>query len=93
MLQWGTPSDVAEYMQWSNYNRNILKGQKKVDISNCVTVIPMAGQGSRFSKEGYDIPKPFIPINGFPISKSVARTNFESVLHTSTGKHHFFMFF
>ena len=23
MLQWGTPIDVSEYMQWSNYNRNI----------------------------------------------------------------------
>tara|TARA_Y100001937_G_scaffold128427_1_gene204580 strand:+ start:2454 stop:4034 length:1581 start_codon:yes stop_codon:yes gene_type:complete len=73
MLQWGTPSDVAEYMQWSNYNRNILKGQKKVDISNCVTVIPMAGQGSRFLKEGYDIPKPFIPINGFPMFEQALR--------------------
>lgn len=64
MLQWGTPIDVSEYMQWSNYNRNILKGQKKVDIPNCVTVLPMAGQGSRFLKEGYNVPKPCIPVNG-----------------------------
>ena len=64
MLQWGTPIDVSEYMQWSNYNRQIIKGQKKVDIPNCVTVFPMAGQGSRFSKEGYEVPKPCIPVNG-----------------------------
>ncbi len=64
MLQWGTPIDVSEYMQWSNYTRNILKGQKKVDIPNCVTVLPMAGQGSRFLKEGYNVPKPCIPVNG-----------------------------
>ncbi len=64
MLQWGTPIDVSEYIQWSNYNRNILKGQKKVSIPNCVTVLPMAGQGSRFLREGYDVPKPYIPING-----------------------------
>ena len=64
MLQWGTPIDVSEYMQWSNYNRQIIKGQKKVDIPNCVTVLPMAGQGSRFSKEGYEVPKPCIPVNG-----------------------------
>ena len=64
MLQWGTPIDVSEYMQWSNYNRQIIKGQKKVDIPNCVTVMPMAGQGSRFSKEGYEVPKPCIPVNG-----------------------------
>jgi len=67
MLQWGTPSDVAEYMQWSNYYRKIIDGQNKVDIPNCVTVFPMAGGGSRFLKEGYDIPKPYIPINGFPM--------------------------
>lgn len=27
-------------------------------------VIPMAGAGSRFSKEGYTLPKPFIDVNG-----------------------------
>ena len=27
----------------------------------------MAGWGSRFSKEGYDVPKPCIPINGSPM--------------------------
>lgn len=26
-------------------------------------VIPMAGSGTRFSEKGYDVPKPFIPIN------------------------------
>ena len=27
-------------------------------------VIPMAGLGSRFAKEGYEKPKPFIDVNG-----------------------------
>ena len=27
-------------------------------------VIPMAGAGSRFKAQGYDLPKPFIDING-----------------------------
>ena len=67
MLQWGTPTDVSEYMQWSNYYRKIIEDQNKVDIPNCVTVFPMAGWGSRFSKEGYDVPKPCIPINGSPM--------------------------
>ena len=30
-------------------------------------VIPMAGQGSRFAKAGYEKPKPFIDVNGQPM--------------------------
>jgi beta-phosphoglucomutase-like phosphatase (HAD superfamily)/dTDP-glucose pyrophosphorylase len=30
-------------------------------------VIPMAGHGSRFAKNGYSIPKPFIPVFGKPM--------------------------
>ena len=64
MLQWGTPTDLDIYNSWSNYYRKVLDGQKEIAIDNCITVLPMAGKGSRFSKEGYKIPKPFIPING-----------------------------
>lgn len=32
-----------------------------------IIVIPMAGRGSRFANEGYDIPKPLIPIAGKPM--------------------------
>ena len=73
MLQWGTPIDVSEYRQWSNYYRKIIKEQKKVDIPNCVTVFPMAGKGSRFSKEGYVNPKPCISINGYPMFKQALK--------------------
>ncbi|WP_070968047.1 glycosyltransferase family 2 protein [Vibrio sonorensis] len=34
-------------------------------------VIPMAGAGSRFAKEGYKDPKPLIPIDGEPMIKLV----------------------
>lgn len=34
-------------------------------------VIPMAGQGSRFAKAGYEKPKPFIDVNGKPMIVSV----------------------
>ncbi len=34
-------------------------------------VIPMAGAGSRFSREGYTDPKPLIPINGLPMIRVV----------------------
>jgi NDP-sugar pyrophosphorylase family protein len=64
MLQWGTPLDLDMYLKWSNYYRKSLVGQKKTYIPNCTTLLPMAGAGSRFSKEGYDEPKPFIKVNG-----------------------------
>lgn len=34
-------------------------------------VIPMAGLGSRFAREGYSIPKPLIPIHGTPMIQVV----------------------
>jgi NDP-sugar pyrophosphorylase family protein len=34
-------------------------------------VIPMAGLGSRFSAQGYDLPKPLIDVNGVPMIKAV----------------------
>ena len=64
MLQWGTPFDLDVYISWSNYYRKALEGQKEIKLENCILALPMAGAGSRFSKEGYDQPKPFIQVNG-----------------------------
>lgn len=64
MLQWGTPFDLNIYNSWSNYYRRALEGQKEIELKNCVLALPMAGAGSRFSREGYDKPKPFISVNG-----------------------------
>ena len=64
MLQWGTPLDVKMYQQWSNYYADNMNGIKPLKIKGCTTVIPMAGAGSRFSKEGYGVPKPFLEVNG-----------------------------
>ena len=64
MLQWGTPLDLDMYRKWSDYYRNICYPQKKVDIPNCVTALPMAGMGSRFSQEGFLLPKPCLLVNG-----------------------------
>lgn len=36
-------------------------------------VIPMAGEGSRFSQAGYDKPKPFIDVNGVPMIERVIK--------------------
>ena len=64
MLQWGTPFDLDIYNSWSNYYRKALEGQKEIHLENCTLALPMAGAGSRFSKEGYSEPKPFIQVNG-----------------------------
>jgi len=64
MLQWGTPLDLDMYLKWSEYYKKSLTGQKTFTLSNCVTALPMAGAGSRFAKEGYVEPKPFIQVNG-----------------------------
>ncbi len=34
-------------------------------------VVPMAGRGSRFAKEGYELPKPLIPVQGYPMIQVV----------------------
>ena len=34
-------------------------------------LIPMAGEGSRFKKEGYTFPKPLIEVNGKPMIQCV----------------------
>jgi NDP-sugar pyrophosphorylase family protein len=34
-------------------------------------VVPMAGRGSRFQTEGYDLPKPLIPVKGLPMIRLV----------------------
>lgn len=42
-------------------------------------LIPMAGEGSRFSKEGYTFPKPLIDVNGKPmIQKVVENLDFDA---------------
>lgn len=68
MLQWGTPQDVEEYNIWSKYFRNIIGEKEKLPaLNNSITLIPLAGRGSRFAKVGYKDPKPFIEVSGKPM--------------------------
>ena len=68
MLQWGTPQDLEEYKIWSNYFRNIIKKRKVFEPQdNSITLIPLAGRGSRFSSAGYKVPKPLIEVSGKPM--------------------------
>jgi HAD superfamily hydrolase (TIGR01509 family) len=50
-----------------NKNNQLKWENKKLNI-----LIPMAGEGSRFSKAGYTFPKPIIEVNGEPMIKVVA---------------------
>ncbi len=66
-MQWGTPEDLEEYNYWSNIFRRMMLGSSLNKSLIGTTVISMAGKGSRFSEEGYDLPKPLININSLPM--------------------------
>ena len=66
-MQWGTPADLEEYRYWSNTFRSIVDEQKPPK-HNGALLLPMAGFGSRFQKEGYEIPKPLIKVSGQPMA-------------------------
>jgi NDP-sugar pyrophosphorylase family protein len=68
MLQWGTPGDVEEYNMWSKYFRHAIKEKDKLaPIADSITLIPLAGRGSRFANVGYLDPKPLIEVSGKPM--------------------------
>lgn len=68
MLQWGTPYDLEIYMKWVQYFNNLKNIQPKfIDNNNTTTILPLAGFGSRFSKEGYELPKPLLDVDGKPM--------------------------
>lgn len=68
MLQFGTPRDVEIYEGWARYFRSVHNHYPHyIDKLETTIVIPMAGHGSRFSIEGYNEPKPMLPINNIPM--------------------------
>ena len=66
MMQWGTPYDYEEYQNWSRFffARQHLFPEP---LSETTLIVPMAGKGSRFSRDGYYEPKPLIDVDGFPM--------------------------
>lgn len=67
MLQWGTPYDLEIYKGWSDYFTNITKPQEKIYDKETTLILPMSGKGSRFSEKGYQLPKPFLGVDGKPM--------------------------
>ena len=65
-MQWGTPSDLEEYIYWSNIFNTIIKGNKETYHEGSL-ILPMAGEGKRFSRKGYEKTKPLINVSGKPM--------------------------
>ena len=64
-MQWGTPEDLAIYRGWSDAFRCLALPRNDARPQHHGSVlVPMAGLGSRFADEGYDLPKPLIPVSG-----------------------------
>lgn len=85
MLQWGTPEDVEEYKGWSKYFKNIIEEKPKQKVlNNSITLIPLAGKGSRFANAGYKTPKPFLDVSGKPMVIQAANS-------LPLTKHHIFV--
>ena len=66
-MQWGVPSDLEEYNYWSKIFNSIIIEKKPPRHSGSL-LLPMAGQGSRFSDSGYNLPKPLIKVSGAPMA-------------------------
>lgn len=67
MLQWGTPEDLKEYLYWSEYFTKETNKQTNNIQSAMNVLVPMAGFGSRFSKEDYKLPKLLIEVDNTPM--------------------------
>ncbi|WP_239700750.1 sugar phosphate nucleotidyltransferase [Massilia sp. 9096] len=63
-MQWGTPDDVAEYNGWSSAFRRLIGPDQTRPAATGSVIVPMAGLGQRFAKEGYTVTKPLIPVSG-----------------------------
>ena len=67
-MQWGTPEDLKEYLQWSDafkaLSSNVISTKT---LYEGTTLIPMAGKGSRFKQSNYKIPKPLLEVSAKPM--------------------------
>ena len=72
-LQWGTPEDLEEYQGWSNFFARRAEWEPARRMPGAV-LVPMAGDGVRFAREGYREPKPLVPVAGVPMIERALRT-------------------
>lgn len=67
MLQWGTPEDLKNYQTWSNMFATLVSSTPPAMLPEGITVMPMAGAGERFKREGFLKPKPLVSVSGKPM--------------------------
>ncbi|MGC3028684.1 NTP transferase domain-containing protein [Burkholderia sp. DN3021] len=72
-MQWGTPEDVAEYRMWSTAFDRLSMPRPDAAIPRGTVIVPMAGLGERFAREGYTETKPLIEVSGLPMVVQAAR--------------------
>ena len=65
------PSQVTYELIKKYISTTESKNSKPKWNGKCNIVIPMAGEGSRFAKQGYTFPKPLIDVNGKPMIQVV----------------------
>ena len=64
-MQWGTPSDLEEYLWYSNLFTSLINHQKNIKpFHKGSLLMPMAGEGKRFQEKGFNITKPLIEVSG-----------------------------
>lgn len=74
MLQWDTPEDLEQFQSWSKIFQALIEAPPALPTTDkTVNLIPLAGRGSRFVREGYATPKPLIPVSGIPMIVQAAR--------------------
>jgi bifunctional N-acetylglucosamine-1-phosphate-uridyltransferase/glucosamine-1-phosphate-acetyltransferase GlmU-like protein len=62
------PLDYEDYQKWSATFKGLASRKSKIKPQeNSINLIPLAGRGSRFAKEGYETPKPLIEVSGKPM--------------------------
>ena len=66
-MQWGTPEDVTEYLNWSKIFNKLSLPLRNIEPAKGALIIPMAGLGQRFVDQGYLLTKPLIPVSGLPM--------------------------
>lgn len=66
-MQWGTPEDFEEYKRWSDLFRALCESAAEPPRLGGSMLMPAAGLGARFAKEGFAKPKPLIDVAGTPM--------------------------
>ncbi|NOY63502.1 MAG: NTP transferase domain-containing protein [Gammaproteobacteria bacterium] len=69
MLQWGEPFDFGSYRNFSNYFKRTVHDVPgwKPQVKS-VTLISLLDRDRLFEAEGYDLPKPLLPVSGMPMT-------------------------